>query len=862
MSISRINNNISALNAQRNLNQTGRALQTSIERLSSGLRINRAGDDAAGMNVANRLRTQTQGLDQAVNNASDGMNLINVAEGALEETTTRLNRIRQLAIQSANTSVNDRPARLAIQDEVNQSIDEITRIANTTRYGNNYLLNGDFAVNTDTSTGQEEVGLSVDASPVASTLESGQSFLNIIRTQDASAQIVAGDAKGESQVLNTGLANQTDIAVSLAAFSSDRNFTGAAVTTGSDVQGSDLFFNGVSMAANDVMVYEGVLADGVTKFTGSLTLAGSSAMGTSAGASAQNPTDIVAAVNRAIDEAEKALFGVNTTASVPTSYRTTVTLGDAGGANRGRLELFSDGKQINQSSINISMFREGDIVTQSRGVSRSGAIGAGSSLSGGGQVGNLVTAITGSTFQAGEFNIDVKDVQAAQQKKVESTVAFLDGNGTRIDRNTTLAASNNSNTLILNGTFVEGVYTGGQSMRDDDIIVLTGTNADGTTFEGRFTYVDPDDDTELQEVDTTFNDFKFATISGLIQELNYRTRDYDAGASVSDGNQTRFEDALFTYSPTGNLELVDDYGRSESKTSFTLTFQNKDSATPEEYYTIQDDAVLKNEGYAEQATFSINGGEEVRAEAGEVITLSGPEATKEGIPQSQVTFRVGNNFTTGTDKLKTTPAEFLGSLNGGSNVTFNAGDQDVVFVDGNSGGNKGPARFMTVDFDSIVDVTKRTDGLPDAGRTIVVSTTNESLNFQIGAFADQNFQTAIGDLTAENLGFGRGSGRAVADIDVSSLDGANEAIRIVDEALNQVNKTRSLLGAATNRLEAALNNMSVSSENLAASESRIRDADIAEETTKFTRNQVLIQAGTSVLAQANFQSQGLLSLLG
>jgi flagellin len=234
----------------------------------------------------------------------------------------------------------------------------------------------------------------------------------------------------------------------------------------------------------------------------------------------------------------------------------------------------------------------------------------------------------------------------------------------------------------------------------------------------------------------------------------------------------------------------------------------------------------------------------------------------EGVPQPQVTFRVGSDLTAGIDKLETTPDKFTGALNGGAQVTFSAGDQDVVFIDGNSGGNKGVSRFMTVDFDSTIDVTARTDGLPDTGRTLVLSTNNSSLNFHIGAYADQDFRAAIGDLTAENLGFGRGSGRVVADIDVTTIEGANEAMRIIDEALDQVNKTRSILGAATNRLESTINNLSVSSENLSASESRIRDADIAKETTQYTKNQVLLQAGVSVLAQANFQSQNFLSLIG
>ncbi len=502
------------------------------------------------------------------------------------------------------------------------------------------------------------------------------------------------------------------------------------------------------------------------------------------------------------------------------------------------------------------------MVTRSAGVTRSGVIGDASRLSGGGQIGNSITAITGSTFAQGQFEISVKDVQDAQQRILESTIVFRDQNGAIVGRDASLYGDGSvggTKSLVLNGTFVGGVYTGGTSIMNGDIIILNGTNADGTTFEGKFTFQQAAA-ASATLYDTTLNDFKFSSISGLIMEMNYRTRDYYATATgTDDGVQTRFEDAMFTYSAGGTLQLVDDIGRSNSHTSFTLTFQGNPSRISRDNYTLLDDAVLKQEGYAEQATFSINGGASVRAEAGDVITLYGPEATVIGVPQQQVTFRVGNDLTPGTDVLKTTANIYEGSLNGGEKVRFTAGQQDVVFISGEE--TDGPAKFMTVDFDSVLDVT-HDGGITNSGVTVVISTNNSGLNFQIGANKGQNIQFALGDLKADNLGFGRGSGRTVADINVTTLDGANRAIEIVDEALGQVNRTRSILGAATNRLESTIANLSVASENLTASESRIRDADIAKEASDYTRNQVLLQAGTSVLAQANFQSQGFLALLG
>ncbi len=850
MSISRINNNISALTAQRNVDKTGLSIQKSVERLSSGLRINRAGDDAAGLTIANRLRTQVQGLNQAIDNASSGINLINVAEGALEETTTRLNRIRQLAIQAANTGVNDFAARSALQDEVFQSIDEITRIGNTTQFSSNFLLNGDFAVDTELIDGQEDVGINIDASPVASTLATGKSFLNIIKTKDETAAIIAGDTVGSQQILNTGITNQSDIAVSTARFSSTFGNLGTAAASGDNL--TTTFFNGVSISsatAGNLAVFQfnGVLSDGTTEFNGTLSLGGGSTV-----------ANLISAINVAIDNAEKAFLGVNTNGSVASSFRTTVTLGT--GANAGRLLFVSDGQFINESNINISLFRNGGLAAQTEGVTRSGEIGTDSAISGQGAIGNNVQAITGSTFGAGQFDIDVTNVQAAQQRKVQNTVIFRDNEGGILNRTTSLNSSTSTRSIVINGTFEGGVYTGGTTLTDGSTITLAGTNADGTTFSSAFTF---DGNTGANDVDaeTNLNDFQFSSISGLIQELNFRTRTFDPAANVTNGEQTRFEDAIFTFNPVGKLELIDDLSRSNSQLNFTLTFETAGGAGGGTT-TIQDKAELVQEGFFEEATFSVNGGPFVRARAGEVVTLEGEKSTIEGIPQPSVTFRLGSGFTQGLDKLETTAAEFTGSLNGGETVTFQNGNDNVVFVDGTSGGSNGVARILTVDFDDVLDVTRRTDGLPDTGRTLIVSTLNRSLNFQVGAFDGQNFQAAIGDLRSSNLGFGEGSGRTVSDINITSLEGAEEAIRIVDEALAQVDKTRSILGAATNRLEATISSITVGSENLTASESRIRDADIAKESTEFTKNQVILQAGLSVLAQANFQSQGFISLLG
>ncbi|MGY0614030.1 flagellin [Vibrio sp. FJH11] len=138
-----VNTNVSAMTAQRYLNQAAAGQQKSMERLSSGYKINSAKDDAAGLQISNRLNAQSRGLDMAVKNANDGISIAQVAEGAMNESTNILQRMRDLSLQSANGS-NSKAERVAIQEEVTALNDELNRIAETTSFGGNKLLNGTY----------------------------------------------------------------------------------------------------------------------------------------------------------------------------------------------------------------------------------------------------------------------------------------------------------------------------------------------------------------------------------------------------------------------------------------------------------------------------------------------------------------------------------------------------------------------------------------------------------------------------------------------------------------------------------------------------------------------------------------------
>lgn len=141
-----VNTNTSSLNAQRQLMNSGGALDVAFKRLSSGMRINSAADDAAGLQISNRLTSQINGLDQASRNANDGISMAQVAEGAMDEITTSLQRMRVLVVQSEN-AINGAEEKKALQKEISALKTEVTRIADTTKFGDINLLNKDDSAN-------------------------------------------------------------------------------------------------------------------------------------------------------------------------------------------------------------------------------------------------------------------------------------------------------------------------------------------------------------------------------------------------------------------------------------------------------------------------------------------------------------------------------------------------------------------------------------------------------------------------------------------------------------------------------------------------------------------------------------------
>lgn len=249
----RINNNIQALNAYRNLSQTTSKTSKNLEKLSSGLRINRASDDAAGLAISEKMRSQIRGLKMAERNALDGVSLLQTAEGAMQEVHAMLQRMRELAVQAANDS-NTGEDRVEIQREINELLKEIDSITEKTEFNTRKLLNGESAVNTTVTPNAANV---VSAKALNSAVDSRNLNLIIdtVEALPAGIDITQAAAGIDDSTKITGVGN--DAKLGQYTIIVDSFTTGAPDTANIEILDRDGFSIGKLLSAdlsNDVTI--------------------------------------------------------------------------------------------------------------------------------------------------------------------------------------------------------------------------------------------------------------------------------------------------------------------------------------------------------------------------------------------------------------------------------------------------------------------------------------------------------------------------------------------------------------------------------------------------------------------------------
>ena len=315
---STINTNINSLTAQRNLGMNQASLSTSIARLSSGLRINSAKDDAAGLAISDRLNAQIKGLNQAVRNANDGISLAQTAEGALKASTDILQRVRELAVQSANAT-NSASDRAALQNEAAQLVAEIQRVGTSTTFNGVNLLNGSFANQTFQVGANAGETISIGSIVDARTSALGSNVLV------ADGTVTGGTlaAVGSAGAAVNAIAAETDLTV-----------TAGGVTSGAISYALNAGADAIATAINTGAGSLGVTATA----SNSTTLSGLSAAGTVSGTINGQAYSAVISDQNDLSSLVSAINGVAATTGVTatftsTSSKSSITLSTTDGRN-------------------------------------------------------------------------------------------------------------------------------------------------------------------------------------------------------------------------------------------------------------------------------------------------------------------------------------------------------------------------------------------------------------------------------------------------------------------------------------------------------------------------------------------------
>jgi len=684
-----INTNITSLNSQRNLDKSASSLTTSLQRLSSGLRINSAKDDAAGMAISNRMTAQIGGLTQASRNANDAISLAQTAEGALSGITDNLQRLRTLAVQSANATNSDSD-RAQLQTEVSQLVSEISRVSTTTEFNGVKLLNGTF--------------------------------------NNASFQVGANANESISVSMDSALTTQ---------LGSTNASSLTAINNGTALGAGDITINGVSVGPSSS-----------SSDSSSSASQSASAIAKAAAINAvSSQTGVTATVNTntVVGTAQTLAAGSGT---ITINGVTTGTITQTAGANDG---VANRAAMVN--AINLISGQTGVKATDT-GVSANGIV---------------LTATDGRNVVA-TLNSAAGSVFTSASTGITSGTTY----GTfTLSSSKAITVTGNASTLVNAG-------------------VTAGTYATQTAY----TSTTSGSSTAFTAGDFTINGVNVG--SSLATSDNFSTTG-NATSAIAKSAAINSISGLTGVTATANANT-------DSGAAMTLA--------------------------AGSGTFTING-----VTTG-TITLGGTDATK--------------------DRAAVITA--INAVSGRTGVTAVDGGTSALGVNLVAADGRNIAIAATSSAGSVF--TSASTGVTFATATVYGTyTLSSAKSFTVAQGASPtNSLSSIAMVTAGTYGSGK-SGQSLATIDVSTAAGANNAITAIDNAISTINTSRSNLGAIQNRFASTISTLQSTSENLTAARSRIQDADFATETANLSRTQILQQAGTAMLAQANGLPNGVLALL-
>lgn len=751
----RVNHNIPATTAYTGLLGVSDRLGKSVERLSSGLRINRAADDAAGLTISEKLRRQVRGLARATMNAQDGISMIQSAEGALNETHSILHRMRELAVQSANDTLTSND-RLEIQKEVVQLRDDINRIANNTEFNTKKLLDGSQSAVISTSSAYAR-GLVTGAAT-----EGGDYQISLALLQGGSAQL-----------------QRTQI------------FT---------LLNSDELAKGDTMLVSIAQLYD---ANGVFQLEEPQTL---TMYGNSRSAElvleGYTSLDSMAKMmqNAMVDRKEGLGMDNSSTGVIVTAQTLTSGLG-------GYLEIVS------------------------------GYIGEKGSVSFSGPQG-LVSALGISTIRAAKDNF-IEVALTDKDKKVRTTQissdrasGLLQGIDVQFDAQAAQIAGSRGleEGLYFSATESFTVEAGGQSLL---LIVASGYS----TLDG---------------IARSFN-MQISTASGpvALKGLN---------ATVADGEiRLSYQRPASVSASLGNSIAI-----AFSDISNVLGFQNGVYGSSVDSQKNDDKSVW---GFSKYRADVLNN-DVAAIEVGDgqnsiILELASAMSGEPGV----VTAADMISF----EELKTSFNNDLQAA--GVAVRIDQIDNSMVFTSTRIGRDN---VAETVAYSSVVSIKAVTvtamNAVASAGASfmryfgITEGTRNGvgDTNFHMHVVdMDNQYHIGANQMEVMKVSFSEMSAKAIGvdNLDMTTIEGANLALGKLNKAIDMVSAERSKLGAYQNRLDYAITNLRSMHVNATNAESRIRDTDVASEMIEFTRNQVMKESAQAMVAQANSNASGILSLL-
>jgi len=844
-----INTNIPSLNAQRNLNNSQSTLATSLQRLSSGLRINSAKDDAAGMGIADRMTSQIRGLNQASRNANDGISLAQTAEGALGETNNLLQRIRELAIQSSNAT-NSASDRLALQSEVNQLISEMDRISTTTSFNGLKLLDGNFTAQTF------QVGAEANQTISVSVSGANSSTLGINKANTNNTKLGINQATGAAQLkaavsLNAGAS--TTNALAMAAVVPDQTITvtdatGVASTFAIDTDPERSAF-GIAAGLNALAVTGAGTATATTSVTLDVSATTGVGIGDKVTFTLNGDSGTSAAVSFVVsDTAVNSLAGqlkVAIDAAALHDLATTVvagvaTISSATGHNVGITDLtFQDNASVAFSGFTAgASMAAGDTIALSiDGVAFSYSLVAG----------DIASTLVFSTQIYTNLEVALEAALGTSYAVSTGTdsINLVRADGVALSiTNFQSAASSPGNLSVTVGAGTTGGSASATTLTEGGTVAvtLTASAATSTALFGGTT-------------GATIGDGVTNTAAVKVGEVTYNLA---AGSSIKSSVTTGN-----VFGAAADAEAAFRDGLADTTAGNNVATQN---------LTINGQAAktvaITADSTAKQIAALING----VADSTGVAATARTTATISGLSASGVVSLTLNGGAISANVTTTNLTELANAINTKTGATGVVATLDIT---------KTQISLLHATGENI-SIADFTSSATTAATVTVKGGTGSNTRLTSGAATDSaviggnveykstggyfSVKSSIAD-TAGGLFTGLASvlqastNSTVSGIDISSVTGANTAVDIIDGALAKVNSIRADLGAVQNRFGSTIANLMTSSENITAARSRIQDTDFAQETANLTRAQILQQAGVAMLAQANALPQQVLKLL-